>query len=99
MIRTYSELSQLRTFDERYAYLQLGGKVGADTFGFDRYLNQMFYKSDEWQSVRDYVISRDLGCDLGIPGFEISAGKYKEIAMIFDGTTRYWAMPSEELSL
>lgn len=72
--RTYSELVQLRTFDERYEYLRLNGKVGADTFGFDRYLNQLFYKSDEWSQLRDYVICRDLGCDLGIPGFEINAG-------------------------
>lgn len=70
-IRTYSELITLPTFIERYRYLKLGGKVGEDTFGFDRYLNQIFYQSKEWRSIRDYVITRDNGCDLGIPGHEI----------------------------
>lgn len=70
-IRTYSELSQMTTFKERYEYLRLDGKVGEETFGFDRYLNQIFYKSDEWKSVRDFVIIRDNGCDLGIEGYEI----------------------------
>lgn len=65
-IRTYSELSKLNTFRERYEYLKLDGTVGEETFGFDRYLNQMFYKSDEWKRVRNYVITRDNGCDLGI---------------------------------
>lgn len=65
-IRTYSELIQLATFKERYRYLKLGGKVGEETFGFDRYLNQKFYKSKEWLSIRDYVIIRDNACDLGI---------------------------------
>lgn len=65
-IRTYSELSKLKTFRERYEYLKLGGVVGEDTFGFDRYLNQMFYTSPEWKRVRNYVITRDNGCDLGI---------------------------------
>lgn len=71
IIRTYSELITLPTFEERYQYLKLGGKVGEDTFGFDRYINQVFYKSAEWRSVRDYVIIRDGGCDLGIPDREI----------------------------
>lgn len=71
IIRTYSELSQLTTFKERYEYLRLNGKVGEETFGFDRYLNQIFYKSDEWRSIRDFVIIRDNGCDLGIEGYEI----------------------------
>lgn len=71
IIRTYSELITLPTFEERYRYLRLGGTVGEETFGFDRYLNQVFYKSDEWLSVRDYVIIRDNGCDLGIEGREI----------------------------
>lgn len=66
IIRTYSELSKLKTYRERYEYLKLGGIVGEDTFGFDRYLNQMFYTSPEWKRVRNYVISRDNGCDLGI---------------------------------
>ena len=70
-IKTYSELITLPTFKERYLYLRLEGKVGEDTFGFDRYLNQIFYKSEEWLSIRDYVISRDLGCDLAMEGYEI----------------------------
>lgn len=70
-IRTYSELSRLTTFKERYEYLRLDGKVGEETFGFDRYLNQIFYKSSEWKSIRDFVIVRDNGCDLGIGGYEI----------------------------
>ena len=70
-IRTYSQLKQLQTFEERYDYLKLGGIVGEDTFGFDRYLNQNFYRSREWKRVRDEVIMRDNGCDLGIDGHEI----------------------------
>lgn len=70
-IRTYSELITLPTFEERYAYLRLNGKVGEETFGFDRYLNQQFYKSKEWRSIRDRVITRDNGCDLGIEEREI----------------------------
>lgn len=72
--RTYSELITLPTFEERYEYLRLGGRVGEETFGFDRYLNQAFYKSDEWLSVRNYVIIRDYGCDLAIPDREIPNG-------------------------
>ena len=72
-IRTYSELIKLPTFEERYAYLRLGGRVGEATFGFDRYLNQMFYKSDEWLAIRDKVIVRDNGCDLGLEGREIES--------------------------
>lgn len=71
IIRTYSTLITLPTFEERYQYLRLGGRVGEETFGFDRYLNQIFYKSIEWQRVRDYVIVRDSGCDLGILDREI----------------------------
>lgn len=71
MLRTYSELITLRTFEERYRYLKLGGRVGEETFGFDRYLNQIFYKSPEWKSVRDFVIVRDHGCDLACPDREI----------------------------
>ena len=71
IIRTYSELITLPTFEERYRYLKLNGRVGEDTFGFDRYLNQIFYKSKEWLDVRDYVIVRDGGCDLGMPDREI----------------------------
>ena len=65
-IRTYSELITFQTFKERYKYLQLSGFVGKETFGFDRYLNQNFYRSQEWKKIRDYVIIRDNGCDLGI---------------------------------
>ena len=70
-IRTYSQLKQIQTFEERYDYLKLGGVVGEDTFGFDRYLNQNFYRSREWKHVRDEVIMRDNGCDLGVDGHEI----------------------------
>lgn len=70
-IKTYSELITIPTFEERFEYLKLDGRVGAETFGFDRYLNQAFYKSDEWLSIRDYVITRDNGCDLGVEGYEI----------------------------
>lgn len=71
MIRTYSELVSLPTFKERYEYLRLNGSVGLDTFGFDRYLKQEFYRSKEWKSIRDQVIIRDNGCDLGVDGYEI----------------------------
>mgnify|MGYP003399807502 FL=1 len=71
-IRTYSELITIPTFEERYKYLKLNGRVGEDTFGFDRYLNQEFYqRSQEWKRIRDYVIIRDNGCDLGVEGHEI----------------------------
>ena len=70
-IKTYSELSKLTTFEERYRYLRLGGRVGEETFGFDRWINQMFYKDPEWLKIRDEVIIRDDGCDLGIEGREI----------------------------
>lgn len=70
-IKCYSELIALPTFEERYRYLRLYGSVGKDTFGFDRIFNQMFYSSAEWKSVRDKVILRDMGCDLGIEGREI----------------------------
>lgn len=70
-IRTYSELITLPTFEERFEYLRLDGRVGEETFGFDRYLNQVFYKSKEWLQVRDQVIARDNGCDLGMEGHEI----------------------------
>lgn len=71
IIRTYSELITLPTFEERFEYLRLNGAVGEETFGFDRYLNQLFYKSQEWRAIRDAVIIRDNGCDLGIEGREI----------------------------
>lgn len=72
-IRTYSELMQYQTFLDRYRYLKIGGKVGEETFGIDRYLNQQFYKSKEWRKIRDEVIIRDRACDLGIPDREISS--------------------------
>ncbi len=71
MIRTYSELIKLKTFKDRFEYLKLDGIVGEETFGFDRYMNQIFYKSREWTSVRRAVIIRDNGCDLGVEGYEI----------------------------
>lgn len=71
MIRTYTELEKFRTFDERFEYLRLHGNVGDPTFGSDRQLNQMFYSSYPWHQVRHHVIVRDLGCDLGIEGYEI----------------------------
>ena len=64
MIRTYTELLEIPTFEERYEYLRLGGKIGDDTFGFDRWINQDFYQSYEWRRFRKQIISRDLGCDL-----------------------------------
>lgn len=70
-IKTYSELIQYTTFEDRFKYLQLKGRVGKDTFGFDRYINQRFYRSIEWKRIRDQVILRDKGCDLGILGHEI----------------------------
>lgn len=76
MIRSYSELIRLHTFEERFRYLKLQGVVGEDTFGRDRYLNQEFYHSSEWQSVRDRVIIRDNGCDLGIEGYDIKKNLY-----------------------
>lgn len=71
IIRTYKELSELKTFEERFNYLRLNGQVGKDTFGFDRFFNQKFYTSREWRALRDFVILRDNGCDLGIAGREI----------------------------
>jgi hypothetical protein len=71
--RSYTELCFLDTFEERFDYLQIRGNVGSQTFGHDRWLNQRFYHSREWQHVRDYVVARDLGCDLGVPGYEIFA--------------------------
>lgn len=70
-IKTYSELILLPTFEERFKYLQLNGRVGNDTFGFDRYINQNFYRSAEWKRIRDLVIMRDNGCDLALEGYEI----------------------------
>ena len=71
MIRTYSELRRLTDFEARYKYLALRGSVGRSTFGFDRYINQQFYTSTQWRQIRHHVIARDLGCDLGVEGYEI----------------------------
>ena len=71
MIRTYSELRRLTDFEDRYKYLALRGSVGRSTFGFDRYINQQFYTSTQWRQIRHHVIARDLGCDLGVEGYEI----------------------------
>ena len=71
MTRNYHELKKLSTFEERFEYLKLHGSVGNDTFGFDRIFNQQFYKSSEWKRIRDIVIIRDNGCDLGIEGHDI----------------------------
>ena len=70
-IRTYSELITIPTFIERYRYLKIGGRVGEDTFGYERYFNQIFYKSKEWKDIRDYVIVRDLGRDLAMECYDI----------------------------
>lgn len=70
-IKTYSELISIPTFIERYRYLRIGGSVGKETFGYDRYLNQMLYRSDEWRYFRNGIIIRDNGDDLACPGFEI----------------------------
>lgn len=75
-IRTYSELILLPTFLERFEYLKLEGQVGRETFGFERYLNQKFYHSGEWRSIRDAIITRDLGCDLASEGYEIHGRIY-----------------------
>lgn len=69
--RSYSQLMRLRTFEERFAYLMLSGEVGASTFGYDRWLNQDFYRSREWKLIRDHVIARDYGMDLASEGHEV----------------------------
>lgn len=71
MTRTYTELISLPTFEDRFEYLQLNGSVGVDTFGYDRYLNQVFYHSKEWRKIRDMIIIRDNACDLAVPGHDI----------------------------
>lgn len=73
-IRTYTELMKLQTFEERFRYLKLVARVGEETFGFDRYLNQQFYHSQEWKSIRNEIIIRDNACDLGITGREMNKG-------------------------
>jgi len=76
MIRTYAELRSLSSFEDRYNYLKLNGSVGVETFGFDRYLNQMFYRDRSWNDIRFKVIYRDSSCDLGISGREIYKGLF-----------------------
>lgn len=71
-IRSYRELRRIETFLERYQYLALRGVVGEATFGFDRHINQRFYRSREWRHLRDEIIIRDEGCDLGVEGHEIT---------------------------
>lgn len=73
-MKTYSELIQLPTFEERFSYLSLKGNVGVETFGYDRIFNQQFYMSKEWKDIRKYVIARDNGCDLGHPDYVIPNG-------------------------
>lgn len=72
--RTYSELITKSSFEDRLDYLKLRSKVGSDTFGFDRVFNQTFYRSEEWKRIRQFVILRDKGCDLGIYEHEIPDG-------------------------
>ena len=74
--KRYSEMITMPEFDDRFKYAKLDGQVGRDTFGFDRYLNQQFYRSKEWKRLRDQIIIRDNGCDLGVPGHEISGKIY-----------------------
>ena len=74
--RSYSELRQLSTFKERYDYLKLNGRVGAETFGYNRYINQLFYRSTEWKHIRDQIIIRDNGCDLGVEGYDLHSRIY-----------------------
>lgn len=71
MVRRYSELRRIESFEERFDYLALRGEVGRATFGFDRYINQQFYTSTQWRQIRSYVITRDNGCDLGVEDYEI----------------------------
>ena len=69
--RSYKDLSRLKTFDERFEYLKIGGVVGESTFGFERFINQMLYNSSKWKRIRNQVIIRDNGCDLGLDGYDI----------------------------
>lgn len=75
-VKTYSELITIPTFIGRFEYLKLNGVVGEETFGFYRYLNQVFYQSPEWKHIRDEVVVRDCGCDLGVEGYEIYGRVY-----------------------
>lgn len=75
-VRSYKELRRLGSFEERFEYLALRGVVGAQTFGHDRWINQQFYRSKQWKDIRQHVIARDLGCDLGVEGYEIYDAVY-----------------------
>lgn len=75
-LRTYSELIKFDTFEDRFRYLKLDGTVGVETFGYDRWINQLFYKSEEWKALRREIIIRDCGCDLGVEGFDIHSNIY-----------------------
>jgi len=94
MVRTYSELRRLETFEERFGYLSLRGRVGDTTFGFDRYVNQQFYTSREWRQIRNDIIVRDNGCDLGVEGYDIHDRIYihhmnpMRLSEIVDGDSR-----------
>lgn len=70
-IKTYSELSRLETIEDRYKYLRLSAGVGEPTFALERYVNQQFYRSTQWQQIRNHIIVRDNGCDLGVDGYEV----------------------------
>lgn len=76
ILKTYQEIQLFKTFEERFNYLKLDGKVGDETFGKDRYLNQKFYASEEWKEIRRFVITRDFGCDLGLLGYDITGVPY-----------------------
>jgi hypothetical protein len=76
MVRTYSELSTLKTMEERFEYLRIGGVIGESTFGLERFVNQSFYKSLEWRQIRDYVLARDLGNDMGLPDLPVRGNYY-----------------------
>lgn len=99
--RRYSELRRLETFEERFEYLDLRGQVGEATFGHNRWINQRFYASLEWKHVRDQVILRDMGCDLGVPGYEIHFGllvhHMNPVTMEDIGRRRSWILNPEYL--
>lgn len=76
MIRTYTDLSNIKTFEERFNYLKLSDRVGVETFGFDRYINQMFYNDPRWKKVRDEIIIRDNGNEMGLEDYPINGSVY-----------------------
>ena len=95
-MRTYKELLQYQTFEERLAYLSIKGRVGEDTFGWDRHLNQKFYRSREWRNLRNEIIARDNGCDMALPGYDIGFGFYIHhiepitVDDLYHSTDRLW---------